>query len=75
MGMDYGSKQDFRVSMRFEKDRAREWFENNNEALVESFKRIGFSSPRINLQMEKNDRTRLAGLTAAGDTGAIDVLA
>jgi len=75
VGMDYASKQDFRVSMRFEKDRAREWFENNNEALVESFKRIGFSSPRINLQTEKNDRTRLAGLTAAGDTGAIDVLA
>jgi hypothetical protein len=75
VGMDYVSKQDFRVSMRFEKDRARAWFKNNNEALVESFKRIGFSSPRINLQTEKNDRIRSTGLTAAGDTGAIDVLA
>ena len=75
VGMDYASKQDFRVSIRFEKDRARAWFENNNGALVESFIRIGFSWPRINLQPEKNDRIRSTGLTAAGDAGAIDVLA
>lgn len=76
MSMDYSGKRDFHVTMKFEKDHTRSWFEKNKTALAESLRGIGFSSPRIDLHSAQSVQKQSPGpLPENSDSGAIDVIA
>jgi hypothetical protein len=74
--MDYKSSRDFAVRMKFEKVQTMSWFEKNKETFIESFKKIGFVAPRIDLRVELSALKQPPDvMTAIHKTGILDVIA
>jgi len=74
--MDYTMNRDLTVRMYFDKDRTRDWFEQNREALRGAIQKLGFKTLRMTMQ--KNiQRSRDSAASPAPPNGksAIDIVA